>query len=322
MEDSDGSFTINRGRRRRSASESNYMQDDMKGMRRSSRSTKFSASLREPAGDSFRSSVVNSSSHSDSSKKTRSRLSSEIKTTKKPNSHKNSAAQHKAVRRQVKTVASVSEEDVTGSEDGHESDEELKIQRIIASRSDRRGAWKEFCKKLNTSEIEAGSRWFDDSEDERLDENMVEERFLVKWDDLSYLHCSWETHKDLMEQVDNAKTYLKTFFSVNGFLFTPDERLDGDYFDPSYTQIERILEVEIPENGSPTNNFGIILDKKHSNYNVGTGRQFLIKWVNLPYSECSYEFERDLIMNDVDYEEQVDSFIRRSKKVRFLFYTW
>jgi Chromo (CHRromatin Organisation MOdifier) domain len=324
-QDSDDASSRNRGRSHQAAKDGEYTLDDSKGTRRSSRSTKFTASLKEPTGESFRYLDVTSSSHTDYNRKSRSRdISRENKTSKKPSVHKNSASQHKAVRRQVSNDVSVSEEDMTGSEDDKDSDEDLKIQRIIASKSERRGVWKELCKKLNTSEIEAGSRWFEDSEDEKLDEDTFEERFLIKWDDLSYLHCSWETQKDLMEQLDNAKAYLKTFFrkSINGFLFTPDERLDGDYFDPSYIQIERILEVEIPENGSSTNKFGIVLDKKNPNYSIGTGRQFLIKWVSLPYSECTYEFERDLIRNDVDYEEQAESFCRRSKKVRILYHVF
>lgn len=56
-----------------------------------------------------------------------------------------------------------------------------------------------------------------------------EERFLVKWNDLSHLHCSWETEKDLVEFCDGAKGRLSTFFrkSVGGLLYDADERLDG-----------------------------------------------------------------------------------------------
>ena len=35
----------------------------------------------------------------------------------------------------------------------------MKIERIIAARSERRKVWKEICSKVNTSEIELGSHW-------------------------------------------------------------------------------------------------------------------------------------------------------------------
>ena len=52
----------------------------------------------------------------------------------------------------------------------------------------------------------------------------------------------------------------------------------------------------------------------HPDYEGGTGRQFLVKWGNTGYADNTYEFERDLILNELDYEEHVEEFIRRSKK--------
>lgn len=216
--------------------------------------------------------------------------------------------------------------------DEEEDDEEpIKIQRIIACRSEKVSKWKEMCKTMNTSEIEQGSRWFQDSENgdtENINADFYEERFLVKWADLGFLHCSWETQNDLVEQVETAKTSLSTFFrkSENGLLFTADERCDGDYFNPGYTQIERILEVQLPEDGPSMtltaekedkytpDDFGIIMDKSDPDYEAGTGRQFLIKWCNIPYHQSTYEFERDLILNDVEYKDNLKAFLRRNKK--------
>jgi len=236
--------------------------------------------------------------------------------------------------------SSSSEED---SSDPEEDEGELKVQRIIACRSETVCAWREICNKMNTSEIENGSRWFQDDSDSDSDDdsgngkpdNTFQERYLVKWSDLSYLHCSWELENDLMDQVENSKTYLTSFFrrSENGLLFTADERGDGEYFDPSWVQVDRILEIQEPEQteektvgksskrrrlsdteNTESSKHGIILDKEHPDYESGTGRQFLVKWGNTAYSECTYEFERDLILNEVEYEEEVESFCRRSKK--------
>jgi hypothetical protein len=303
--------------------------DDAGGARRSSRSNKFQASLKEPSGESIRDLLTSLSTPPSGKRKSRSRANSmDDEKSKKQNTTlaKSPAVRHNAVRRQVKTQVPVSEDDWSDDEEDDDEEEmeteeeELKIQRIVASKSERRRDWKEICAKINTSEIESGSRWYEDtsnSNQKEVDDNTFEERFLVKWDDLSYLHCSWETQEDLVEQLENAKNYLSTFFrkSVNGFLFSADERCDGDYFDPSYTQVERILEVELPENGTVDDNFGIVMDKSYPGYDAGTGRQFLVKWGSTPYSDCTYEFERDLIMNEVEYEEQLEEFYKRSKKV-------
>ncbi len=229
--------------------------------------------------------------------------------------------------------------DSSGEDDDGEDEEErteLKIQRIIATRSHSRRKWREICKGKDTSEVEDGSRWYqrgkeeqlndmDDEAKKRLDDRF-EDRFLVKWSDLSFLHCSWETREDLIDQVENAKNYLSTFFrkSVDGYLYDADDRLDGEFFDPAYVQIDRILEVNLPESmeGRRKQSFdpnagdwGIIFDKTHKDYDSEHGRQFLIKWGNSSYTDATYEYERDLILNDVEYLSHVEDFLARSKKV-------
>lgn len=262
-------------------------------------------------------------------------------TSRQGSPHKSPARRHTASRRHVAELSD--EEESSDSEDEGEEDEEkpLKVQWILASRTETISKWREICQKMNTSEIHYGSRWFQDeaeAEDDQQDgegtspkkksEDVFEERFLVKWTDLSFLHCSWETQDDLVDQVENAKTYLATFFrkSQNGLLYSADERCDGDYFDPAWVQIERVLEVEPPANGKrikykaededkyDSTSFGMIFDKADEAFDRGTGRQFLVKWAHLPYTECIYEFERDLVLNDVEYKPQVKAFLTRSKK--------
>lgn len=232
---------------------------------------------------------------------------------------KSPASCHSTPRRRIKTkapvydVSSSSSESTSGSDDeSDESEEEkLKIERIIACRTETIGRWREICGKINTSEIENGSRWFQDNAS--LKDDDVEERFLVKWKDLSFLHCSWETERDLMSQLERPKPYFSTFNrkNVNGLAIDEDDRGDGEYFDENMIQIERILEIteapELPEgersrnknpvksdgpDGASRSKHGIVLDRKDPRYEEGTGRQFLVKWGNTPYSNCSYEFER------------------------------
>ena len=221
----------------------------------------------------------------------------------------------------------------TDSTDLHETDESsveddddeepLSMQRIIASKSEKCGIWREICRTMNTIEVDAGSVWH---QEDKTDDEEFEERFLVKWSDRSYLHCSWETAKDLEDQIENSKAYLNTFFrkSKDGFLFTSEERSDGDYFDPAFTQIERILEIEetcgcdnispIQEDELTTDDLGIVTDKESPRFEDGLGRYFLVKWGNLSYSNATYEYERDLILNNVDYKQQLKAFHARSAK--------
>jgi len=112
-------------------------------------------------------------------------------------------------------------------EDEEDEAEEMKFNKIIAARSMTLAEWKELCSKMNTTEITNGSRWIQERTDR--DPEKYEERFLVKWESLSFLHCSWETEKDLIEFCEGAKTKMSTFFrkAVNGLLYDVDERLDG-----------------------------------------------------------------------------------------------
>lgn len=217
---------------------------------------------------------------------------------------------------------------VEESDSENEEDEEpFKIQRIIASRTEPRNAWAKIGAKMNTNEIDYGSRWVQDTVDENDD--TYEERYLVKWHDMSYLHVSWETESDLLELVENAKNYLSTFFrkSSHGLLFSSDERCDGDYFDPAWAQVDRLLEVHFPdecpiksvknEDKVTNDELGMCLDKEDKEaFEEGLGRQFLIKWGNSAYAESTYEYERDLILNEVEYKDQLKDFNRRKKKVR------
>ena len=46
----------------------------------------------------------------------------------------------------------------------------------------------------------------------------------------------------------------------------------------------------------------------------GTGRQFFVKWGHRNYVESTFEFERDLILNEVEFKDQLASYNERRKK--------
>ena len=329
------------------------------GRRRSGRSNKYTANMRVPGEsvkDLYQDDGFDDSDDEPLTKKKAKKQASKAKQTssKSAKSSKElassppkSRAQHNSHRRRSTTKSVLEYNDGGGdnddddddddddsddyeendySDEEEEEDETLRIQRILAVRSETRKKWREICASMQSSEVTDGSRWFqppdendrvDEEEQERRDK-IIEERFLVKWNQLSYMHVSWETHGDLMDQVENAKNYMSTFFrkQEDGFLFGQDERKDGDCFDPGLVEIERVLEVVSPEDypasklpsnwmeelaiTDPESEFGIVLDNKldPKAFEEGSGRQFLIKWSSQNYSESTYEFERDIWLMD------------------------
>ena len=184
---------------------------------------------------------------------------------------------------------------------------------------------------MNTSEVQFGSRWtegglhHENSIDEESTE--MEERYLIKWSDLSFLHCSWETREDLVEYVDGSDATLARFNNKfgDGLAYDENERCDGDFFDPAWTQIDRVMEVHYPEacpcrsvkdeDTVTIEDLGIVLDITKDNNATEFGRQLLIKWGNEPYTSCTWEYERDLILGGIEYKDHIKSFVQRSTTV-------
>eukprot|EP00956_Cyclotella_meneghiniana_P012813 scaffold18244_cov70-Cyclotella_meneghiniana.AAC.1 len=154
--------------------------------------------------------------------------------------------------------------------------QEHKFTNIIASKTQTLSEWHEMTSTMNTVAISNGSRWAHNTPETNL--TKTEERFLVKWTDLSYLHCSWETKRNLVLFCPAAKQKLSMFHkkSVDGLLYSADERGDGDFFNPSWTAIERILNCSLDEENTQEDEDGTIKN---------IGRQFYIKWVGKNYSE-------------------------------------
>jgi SNF2 family DNA or RNA helicase len=288
-------------------------------LRTSSRSTKFKSSMAEPS-EAFKELMV----EVEGSTPQKSKGKSPDRPKKSP------ARRHAKARLSIRPEddESDSDESLEEEQENEDEDDPLKIQRIIACKTDIKKNWREICAKIQTSEITSGSCWFQPNED-TSDDDAFEERFLVKWKELSFIHCSWETQSDLEELVEGSKGCLRTFFrkSENGLLYSADERCDGDYYDPAFTQIDRILEVRLPEvegdypslhadkedSYSPSD-FGIITDSSDPNYDEALGRRFLVKWRNMPYSDASFEYERDFCLNEIDYKEDLTRFLGRNLK--------
>lgn len=109
-----------------------------------------------------------------------------------------------------------------------------------------------------------------------------EKRYLIKWKKLSHLHLSWEIAEDLENYVE-GKWKLRSFTTKyqNGEINTSD----GEYYDPSFKEIERIV---------------------HKNYDDDDIPEYLVKWKSLGYECCTWEREEDI--NDDRALEQYEKF--------------
>lgn len=216
--------------------------DEASPPRKSSRSTKYTSSMAEPSESSglLVDAAFGDGNDDEDDGDKKKKAPSKRKTAAAPaaDHHKSPARRHARKRLSIQPGGSADSDEDSDDYDSddsvdneeEEADEEpLKMQRIIASRTERVSTWRDICRGFNTSEIDNGSRWFQEPNGDDDAEDSFEERFLIKWTDLSFLHCSWESRKDLFDQVDGAKTYLSTFFrkSQDGYLYGPDERNDG-----------------------------------------------------------------------------------------------
>ena len=102
----------------------------------------------------------------------------------------------------------------------------FKISKILACRSETTPTWKTICCTMNTTVLDRGSRWTPTQSQQPQDTTptitgsngnstaeaaATEERFLIKWSDVSYMHCSWETAADLVESIEGAQSALARF---------------------------------------------------------------------------------------------------------------
>ncbi len=130
-----------------------------------------------------------------------------------------------------------------------DDDIEYRIQHILGKKSMPQSEWRAMNENYTTIEVTKGSVWQQPDEEYFDDSTVPLEKFLIKWAHASYLHVSWETEKDLLDMVGlSAKQHIKKF-RLREFegrdLF--DDLSKVEFFPPSFSQIERILDVDDPE---------------------------------------------------------------------------
>ncbi|XP_019437785.1 PREDICTED: CHD3-type chromatin-remodeling factor PICKLE-like isoform X2 [Lupinus angustifolius] len=98
-------------------------------------------------------------------------------------------------------------------------------------------------------------------------------QYLVKWKGLSYLHCSWVPEKDFQNAFKThprLRTKLNNFHRQMASVNTSEE--DFVAIRPEWTTVDRVLACRGDD------------DEK----------EYLVKWKELPYDECCWEYESDI----------------------------
>ncbi|RLN02482.1 hypothetical protein BBJ28_00014676, partial [Nothophytophthora sp. Chile5] len=161
--------------------------------------------------------------------------------------------------------------------------------------------------KDKTADVAAAGKG--EAEDEEEDEG--EERFLVKWKKLSYLHTSWQTEKDLLETDKNAKGKIQRFLEKElRAVYSPNVQGD-EYFNPEFRLVDRILEIhDRPQDDFAPDDESTLEGEKKRQY-------FLVKWKALSYDDITWERETD-VGDDAAvqlYNERIIRAAKRFKKI-------
>ncbi|KAJ0400096.1 hypothetical protein ATCC90586_005117 [Pythium insidiosum] len=137
-----------------------------------------------------------------------------------------------------------------------------------------------------------------------------EERFLIKWKRLSYMHVSWETEKNLLDVDKNARGKIQRFREKESLGIIGGNRFQGDeYFNPEFREVDRILDIQ----DRPGDDFSPADEEEWTQNADGTKRQlkfFLVKWKAQSYDEVTWERETDI--HDDAAVEQYNQRLRRN----------
>ncbi|XP_047157563.1 CHD3-type chromatin-remodeling factor PICKLE isoform X1 [Vigna umbellata] len=118
-------------------------------------------------------------------------------------------------------------------------------------------------------------------------------QYLVKWKGLSYLHCTWVPEKEFLKAFKThprLKTKVNNFHQKMASINTSDD--DFVAIRPEWTTVDRILSCRGDDDE----------------------REYLVKWKELPYDECYWEFESDISA----FQPEIERFNRlRSRSSKF-----
>ncbi|CAH0474051.1 unnamed protein product [Peronospora belbahrii] len=143
-----------------------------------------------------------------------------------------------------------------------------------------------------------------------IDDNEIdadEERFLIKWKTLSYLHTSWQTEDELLETDKNAKGKIQRFREKETRALYAQDVQGDEYFNPEFRSVDRILEIR----SRPLDDF--LTDDAMNGENEL--QYFLVKWKALSYDEITWEREDD-VSDDAAVKLYNDRIVRAAKRLK------
>ncbi|KAG7383394.1 choline dehydrogenase 7 [Phytophthora pseudosyringae] len=165
---------------------------------------------------------------------------------------------------------------------------------------------KQDAEKSSLAEKEVPSTSKASTDDDEVDD-AGEERFLIKWKTLSYLHTSWQTENELLDTDKNAKGKIQRFREKeHRALYTQDVQGD-EYFNPEFRSVDRILEIR----DKPLDDFA----PDDAANGESKFQYFLVKWKALPYDEITWEREDD-VGDDAAVKQYNDRIIRAAKRFK------
>nr|XP_016476517.1 PREDICTED: CHD3-type chromatin-remodeling factor PICKLE [Nicotiana tabacum] len=120
-------------------------------------------------------------------------------------------------------------------------------------------------------------------------------QYLVKWKGLSYLHCTWVPEKDFLKAYKahpRLKTKVNNFHRQMSSMTNSEEEYVA--IRPEWTTVDRIL----------------------ARRGDGEEKEYLVKWKELPYDECYWEFESDIssFQHEIERFHRVQSRYKKSSK--------
>ena len=176
-------------------------------------------------------------------------------------------------------------------------------------------SWIPILEKMNTFYVKGGSilnptrlsEWKEFSPEKQ---QTSIELFLIKWRNLSYLHCSWESNEDLvkkegshMKQKMQVSDLLMLILIEQRFYRSENEAIAESqvygidvYFNPEFTEVDRVLDVRIIQEDTEqpltvSNNSDLdelLIEEEYGRKGMFM-KEYLIKWKGLAYCDISWE---------------------------------
>lgn len=113
-----------------------------------------------------------------------------------------------------------------------------------------------------------------DSDTSKLGSNQIfVKQYLVKWKGSSHLHCAWVPEKEFLKAfktLPRLKTKVSNFHRQMESMNTSED--DFIAIRPEWTTVDRVIAIRGDDEQ----------------------KEYLVKWKELPYDECSWEYESDI----------------------------